>query len=517
MAKIVLSTLNARYSHASFGLRYLMANMGELQSLTLIREFVVQQPTEKIAQEILSLDPTVVGLGVYIWNATETWALVHRLRQLQPSLRIVLGGPEVSHETFDPSPADWILKGEADHSFRELCEKIIRGEEPTQKVLSSSLPDLDSIQLPYSLYTEEDVANRVIYVEASRGCVYKCEYCLSSLDKGVRSFELNSFLDQMGRLIQRGVRQFKFVDRTFNLKPQDSLAILKFFLQPAKELGLFLHFEMVPDRLPEELRELISLFPSGSLQFEVGVQTWNPEVAALVSRRQNYSKIQENLAFLREKTGVHVHADLIAGLPGETWQSFAYGFDQLFDCGPQEIQLGILKRLKGTPIVRHDRSFEVRWDPTPPFTLQSNKDWSSEQIQRIQQMAKYWDLIANRGRFSNFMRRVRSLREQSGLSVFGVLEEASESLQAQYSRTYGLTPRQLKEGLLGWLKETKIETVQLASSSLELSLSMDQNHWEISRMNRVRGEKAQNSATPARQRAHQESRLQMEQSPTSLQ
>src|SRR5205814_2204092 len=168
--------------------------------------------------------------------------------------------------------------------FAELCEKLLAGRRPLMKIIPAELPDFNQIVLPYDLYDDRDVAHRVIYVEASRGCPFKCEFCLSSLDVPVRNVPLEAFLAEMAKLLDRGVSQFKFVDRTFNLNLNFSRAILQFFLgryQP----GLFLHFEMIPDRLPEALRDLIRQFPAGALQFEVGVQTFNEEVSARISRR----------------------------------------------------------------------------------------------------------------------------------------------------------------------------------------------------------------------------------------
>jgi radical SAM superfamily enzyme YgiQ (UPF0313 family) len=238
----------------------------------------------------------------------------------------------------------------------------------------------------------------VIYVEASRGCPYECEFCLSSLDVPVRNAPLQPFLAAMQRLLDRGVRQFKFVDRTFNLNLKISSAILRFFLERYQP-GLFVHFEMIPDRLPQALRELIEEFPSGALQFEVGIQTFNEEVAKLISRRQDDAKAEENLRWLREKTGVHVHADLIVGLPGEDIASFAAGFDRLVALGPQEIQVGLLKRLRGTPIVRHDREWAMVYSPHPPYEILQTKLIDFFTMQRLRRFARYWDLIANSGNF----------------------------------------------------------------------------------------------------------------------
>ena len=366
---IVLTTLNARYSHASFGLRYLRANLpATLLPRSEIIEFDINQRITDVLESILSRDPRVVGIGVYIWNVAESTELVASLKRLRPNILIVLGGPEVSYE-MNEQPivqlADFVITGEADVAFGELCQKLLTGVRPLMKVIPATLPQMDNISLPYSLYTDTDLDQRVVYIEASRGCPFKCEFCLSSLDVPVRNVPLDRLLDEMTKLLDRGLRQFKFVDRTFNLNLHISKTILQFFLD-RYVAGLFLHFEMIPDRLPEALRSLIAAFPAGALQFEVGIQTFNNEVAALISRRQDVQRLEDNLAFLRNHTGVHVHADLIAGLPGEDLDSFGCGFDRLVRLRPHEIQVGILKRLRGTPIVRHDKEWQMVYAQHPP-------------------------------------------------------------------------------------------------------------------------------------------------------
>ena len=401
MAKILLATLNARYIHAAFGLRYLLANLGELRADGEILEFEISDRTLDICEELLARNPVIIGFGVYIWNVVETERVIKVLRKLKPGIVIVLGGPEVSHETETQSiieQVDYVITGEADHAFRELCQEVLKGNRPTQRIQHAQLPTFDTLNLPYELYDSKDISNRVVYVEASRGCPFTCEFCLSSLDIPVRQAELEQFLAEMQKLLDRGLRQFKFVDRTFNLNIRVSKSIMEFFLQRYTP-GLFVHFEMVPDRLPEQLKEIIVKFPRGALQFEVGIQSFNPEVGALISRRQNYEKLSENLKFLRDHTGVHVHADLIAGLPGESLQSFAEGFNRLVALGPQEIQVGILKRLRGTPIIRHDQEWEMRYSPNPPYELLSSKLIDFDTMQRVGRFARYWDIVGNSGNF----------------------------------------------------------------------------------------------------------------------
>jgi radical SAM superfamily enzyme YgiQ (UPF0313 family) len=402
MSQIVLTTLNARYAHASFGLRYLLANMGDLAGQTALVEFDINQKTTDILESILAHDPTIVGIGVYIWNASQSLELVAALKRLRPDVTVIVGGPEVSYETDQQAIvglADYTITGEADLAFANLCRKLLSGKRPLQKVIPAELPEFShGLELPYHLYTPEDIAHRVVYVEASRGCPFRCEFCLSSLDVPVRNVPLERFLAAMQSLLDRGLRQFKFVDRTFNLNLNFSSAILNFFLERYTP-GLFLHFEMIPDRLPEALRALIARFPPGALQFEVGIQTFNEEVAARISRRQDNAKVEDNFRFLTSQTGVHIHADLIAGLPGEDLDSFARGFDQLVALGPQEIQVGILKRLRGTPIARHTDEFQMVYTPHAPYEVLQTRDMDFATLQGIRRFARYWDLYANSGNF----------------------------------------------------------------------------------------------------------------------
>ena len=330
MQSITLCTINARYIHASLGLRYLYANMGELQDQTKLQEFTLEQRAEDIVELLIRPDVSIIGFGVYIWNVELTTEVIRLIKIVRPSIQLVIGGPEVSYE-LDEQPigqlADFVVSGAADIRFAELCQDILNNEKPARH--ASSLPlKIDGLQSPYPHYSDDDIAHRVVYVEASRGCPFKCEFCLSSLDKTAVAFDLPTFLEQMKSLIERGARQFKFVDRTFNLKADTSRQILEFFLQHIDK-GLFLHFELIPDRLPDVLLDLLPQFPPNSLQFEIGIQSFNPEVQKRISRRQQHDKTCHNLKWLREHTTAHIHTDLIFGLPGETLSSFGEGFDLL--------------------------------------------------------------------------------------------------------------------------------------------------------------------------------------------
>ena len=401
MPDIVLATLNAKYIHASFGLRYLLANLGELRSRAVLEEFIINQRPLEIAEKLLAHNPQIVGLGVYIWNVTLTTELVALLKKIRPEVTVVLGGPEVSYESDQQEIvrlADYTIAGVGDLAFAELCRQLLTSSTPSQKIIPAPLPDFTKLALPYNEYGADDIAHRLIYVEASRGCPFSCEFCLSSLDIPVRQAPIEPFLAALDRLFERGVLHFKFVDRTFNLNLATGRRILEFFLERMRP-GLFLHFEMVPDRLPSELRELIARFPAGMMQLEVGIQTFNADVATLISRRQDYTRLEDNFRYLRRQTGVHLHADLIAGLPGETLESFAAGFDRLVALGPQEIQVGILKRLRGTPISRHDAAWNMVYSPLPTYEILRNKLIDFPTMQRLRRFARYWDLIGNSGNF----------------------------------------------------------------------------------------------------------------------
>jgi radical SAM superfamily enzyme YgiQ (UPF0313 family) len=492
---IVLVTLNARYIHAALGLRYLLANLDRhggmgLRAQAVLREYTISRPPSQVLADLLQTlgpvapepaAPPMVGLGVYIWNVTQTTELVHLLKAARPDVCVVLGGPEVSHET-QAQPitelADYVITGWGEVSFARLCRAWLDGQRPPTKIIAGVQPALTEIELPDHEYTDADLAHRLLYVEASRGCPFKCEFCLSALDKTAWAFELDRVLAALERLYQRGARHFKFVDRTFNLKIDHSVRILQFFLDklgpalPALErpkppgsstqnaagrgdapaaAPLFLHFEVIPDHLPERLRVMLAQFPPGVLQLEVGVQSFNAAVQQTISRRQDNTATEANLRWLLAHTQAHLHADLIFGLPGETLQSFADGFDRLLAIGPHEIQLGVLKRLRGTPIARHTEVHGMVYAPGPPYTVQQTSVLDAETVQRFTRFARYWALLANSGRFTQTLALWLPSQHPMQTSPFWRFLALSDWLWQRLGTTHGLSPELLLDALLDYL------------------------------------------------------------------
>lgn len=442
MPAIVLAALNAKWIHASFGLRCLRANLGDLRPDSTIVEFDQKARAVDVAERILALRPRIVGIGVYVWNAAQAELLVDALKRIAPEVVVVLGGPEVSHET-QAQPmceqADYVIRGEGDLAFAALCRDLLAGVRPTVRWIDARPPHLEELASPYGEYTDQDIAHRIVYVEASRGCPFTCEFCLSALDEKVRKAPLAPFLAEMQRLYDRGLRHFKFVDRTFNLDVRTATAILEFFLARCGP-DLFVHFELIPDRLPEDLKAVIARFPQGALQFEVGVQTLDDAVGRTIARRQDVARIAQNLRWLRDHTGVHLHADLIVGLPGEDLATFGRGFDRLWAMGPHEIQVGILKRLRGAPIARHDQSHGMVYAGAPPYEVLRTAAMPFADVQRLKRFARYWDLVANSGNWPHALALLLS-----GESAFAGFLAFADWLHEETGATHGIAMHRLAE------------------------------------------------------------------------
>jgi hypothetical protein len=472
---IVLATINAKWIHPSLALRLLKANLGAWESRACIMEFALRQAPAEQTVPILAARPRILGLSVSIWNHRASLNLLKTLDEAweNPGLGlkrpwIILGGPEVCYipaECEIIRRADWVIRGDGEGIFRDLCNLLL-SEAPAAsrkdiplalaslpsvkgvygKVIETHPVDLAAIDPAYRLYTGGDLAQKLVYVEASRGCPFGCEFCLSSAEPGVREFPLDPFLAELDRLIDRGARTFKFLDRTFNLNIHRTRRIMEFFLdrlKPGEEPSLCAHFEMVPSRFPPELRETLTRFPPGSLRLELGIQTFNPKTAALINRPGDPERELEVLDFLRRETNAIVHADLIAGLPGEDMASFAAGFDRLYLVRPAEIQLGILKNLPGTPMGRHREAFGMCYAPDPPYEVLETAALPAADLDRIKNFARFWELIVNRKAFPALIPALLP----GGEPVFDRFMTLSDRLLARFGRNWGIDRAELRAAL----------------------------------------------------------------------
>lgn len=461
--KIILTTLNSRYTHSAIGLRYIYANLRELQENSEILEFSINDAVQTIAEKLLLTGADIIGIGTYIWNASQVSELIHILKKISPQTKIILGGPEVTYTPFRSNfdDADFIIQGEGEVSFYELCKNITEDKVIKDKIIPMHLPNLKELKLPYQYYTDDDIQNRYIYVEVSRGCPFECEFCLSSMDEKVRAFNLDEVLNEFQILWNRGARNFKFVDRTFNLNMKIANRILDFFL--AKEEKYFAHFEVIPDHFPDSIKEKIKLFPHGALQLEVGIQTLNLEIANNVSRQLKLDKIKQNILFLENETTTHMHLDLIVGLPGESLESFGKNLDTLVSWASCEIQIGILKKLSGTYISRHDEKHGMVYSDIAPYDILQNNALSFVDIQNMKRFARFWDLTYNSG---NFKQSVKLIWQKG--SIYNNFFNFTMWMYTQTNSTWKISLQRLGELLFTYLVEVnKINPQTIANLLLK--------------------------------------------------
>lgn len=462
---IILVAINARFSHTSLGARFLLANMGgALRAQTAFLEFNINEPVATMVSRIAAHRPSVVGLGVYIWNRTTVETLVRELREVLPEAKIVLGGPEISHHADSElgRGADCVIRGEGEVLWPAVCSDFLEGR-PVSLRPAPRPPDLSALVMPDVEYVDADLRHKNIYMEASRGCPLACDFCLSSVEDGVRHFPETAVQDALQRLLDRGCHQFRFVDRSFNLGGRRAERLLDFFLDRYRP-GLRLHFELTPDGLHSPLlRSLLQRFPAGVLHLEAGIQSFDTDVLARVHRRSDVDAAAAGIVWLVNDVGADVHADLIAGLPGEALAGFAAGFDRLYRLGPAEIQVGILKKLHGTSLEQHVDAFAMRFREEPPYDVLETSTMSVSDLSNIRRFAAHWDRVVNRGHFpSSVARMLRDvpspwhrfdefslgLAQRWGLYGLGLVELARE-LCDHLTRVGGVLPEDARTLLRG--------------------------------------------------------------------
>lgn len=417
--RTLLTTLHSKYIHASLALPCLSAYCGCDCGEMLIREYTVNEPKEAVLAQIVACDVDVICFSVYLWNRVATLELVACLKQIDSELRIVLGGPEISFEKetfFNSHPVDALICGEGEIPLKSLLSSWQRGETPTP-VAGLRLPEhpepnglsllksLDEIPSPFAAGLV-DLTRGLVYYESSRGCPYTCSFCMSALDDQVRSFSSERIESDLKILMDNRVAKIKFVDRTFNYNNQRSRDIFNFILQHNQSSHF--HFEIGAHLLDEPTLELLEKVPEGMIQFEIGVQSTLPETLQRVGRKASLERLSESVRYLQQNTNIHLHLDLIAGLPGETYQQFLQSIDWVSALGADHLQLEPVKLLPGAPMRLQAEEWGIKFDPKPPYTILRSNDLDFADLERLRGIGRLLDLFVNSGRFSFLLRQLTS-------------------------------------------------------------------------------------------------------------
>ncbi|KAB2337291.1 B12-binding domain-containing radical SAM protein [Cytobacillus depressus] len=410
--KIICSTLNAKYIHTNIAIRYLKAFAAPEFSIE-IAEYTIKDPVMNIVTDLIRKNPDVIGFSCYIWNIEETIKVINMIKKINSKIHIVVGGPEVSYDVLDwmkeVKDFDYIVIGEGEETFKQLLSGL-QGETKIEEVpgiafrkdgeikINPQRNKLDLRELPTPFRFEEDIAHlskRVTYIETSRGCPFSCQFCLSSIEVGVRYFDREKIKDDIRYLMKNGAKTIKFVDRTFNISRSYAMEMFQFLIDEHLP-GTVFQFEITADIMrPEVIEFLNQKAPAGLFRFEIGVQSTNDFTNELVMRKQNFEKLTRTVTMVKDGGKIDQHLDLIAGLPEEDYHSFRNTFNDVFAMRPEELQLGFLKLLRGTGLrIRAEQHKYVYMDHSP-YEMLSNNVLSFDDIIRIKQvedvLEKYWN------------------------------------------------------------------------------------------------------------------------------
>ncbi|GAA0383845.1 B12-binding domain-containing radical SAM protein [Paenibacillus motobuensis] len=409
--KVILTTLNAKFIHTSLAIRLLKAYSGHEFDIDLV-EYTIKDPAMNIVSDLYQRKPDVIGFSCYIWNMEETLKLVDLLKKVLPETFIVLGGPEVSYDTeywMKRCPnIDAIVMGDGEETFHHLLQELA-GERKLHFVFGAAYrkgdevivnpgrPKSDLNTLPSPHRFPEDIPNlskRIIYFETSRGCPFSCQFCLSSIEVGVRYYDIERVKSDILYLIDNGAKVIKFLDRTFNINRSYAMEMFQFLIDNHR--GCVFQFEITADIMrPEVLDFLAENAPPGIFRFEIGVQSTNDPTNLLVKRRQNFTKLTRTVTKIKESGKIDQHLDLIAGLPEEDYSTFRKTFNDVFEMRPEELQLGFLKMLRGTGLRNEADKYGYTFMDHAPYEILSNDVLPFCDVIRLKRLEdvleKYWN------------------------------------------------------------------------------------------------------------------------------
>lgn len=423
--QFLLTAVNAKYIHTNPAIYSLRASAGEaLWPYISLVEYTINNRQEEILGDLYRRKPDVIGFSCYIWNMELIEALLAELPKVLPHTDIWLGGPEASFG------ADSILKkypqvcgimvGEGEETFRELITYYKDGEIELSQIAGLVLPNgataarelmaMDNLPFLYPIEKEDEISegimqglqNRIVYYESSRGCPFRCSYCLSAIDKAVRLRSLDKVKRELQFFLDNRIPQVKFIDRTFNCNHQHAVAIWKYIKENDNQITNF-HFEIAADLLTEEELDLLKSLRPGLVQLEIGVQTTNTETLKLINRPTDIPHIAQVVAELHSNHNIHIHLDLIAGLPMEDMESFQKSFNEVYAMKPQQLQLGFLKVLKGSPIAEETQKYCILYLDKPPYEVLSTKWLSYGDILRLKQIEEMVEVYYNSGQYIHTM------------------------------------------------------------------------------------------------------------------
>lgn len=395
--------VNAKYVHTNIAVRYLANACKERGFLCDFCEFTINEPRGRIVERLYMWETDIYGFSCYIWNIGHVLELCRDLKVLKPDCKIILGGPEVSFGAeellCENSFIDYIVCGEGEKAIPKLLESM-----PKQRcIIHGELSELDELPFPYA---DADLANvvsgeKLVYYETSRGCPFRCAYCLSSVAGRVRFLSLERIKTEIERFVKAGVMTVKFVDRTFNADKKRALEIWKFCSSLDGETRF--HFEIGADLIDAEAIEFLKTVPKDRFQFEIGVQSTNLQTLDAVSRKTDLEKLKANVRELRSAGNIHLHLDLIAGLPYEDYSSFANSFNEIYGLRPHALQLGFLKLLKGSGLRSDAGKFGILYSETAPYEVFSTNQLDYGEIIRLKAIEDVFERYYNSGRFENVL------------------------------------------------------------------------------------------------------------------